>query len=126
MDEWFDWKEHFDCQAVLDSSGYSIDELKELRTSLAAQARFNDPISDWFMLVRHMRFSKKEHLKGKALLAQDYYEMVDMLGRFLFDLTGEKQLEADDLLDGRHGAWKTRVYGQEVNYNSREVKENFE
>ena len=121
MGKWFDWKEHFNCQTVLKSTGYSIDELKNLRTSLAAQARFSDPVSDWFMLVRHIHYSKKERLKGKALLAQDYYELVDMLGRFLFELTGEKQLDADDLLDGRQGRWKKHLYGQEVDYKSRDV-----
>lgn len=121
MGKWFDWKENFNCQNVLEQSEYTIDELKNLRTSLSAQARFTDPVHDWFMLVRHMRYSKKEGLKGKALLAQDYYEIVDILGRFLFDLTGEKQLDADDLLDGRHGTWKKKVYGQEVDYGSREI-----
>jgi hypothetical protein len=88
---------------------------------LAAQAGFNDSMSDWFMLVHHMRYRKKEQLRGKALLAQDYYEIVDMLGRFLLDLTGEKQFDADDLLDGRQGAWKKRMYGQEVDYKNRDV-----
>ncbi len=105
-DKWFEWTEKFDPHAVLKESGFTIEQIKEGRLHFAAKAGFIDPLRDWYVLVHHIPCSKREKLKGDALLAQDYYEITDMLGRFLTDLTSEKQLDADDLLDGRQGRWK--------------------
>ena len=43
-----------------------------------------------------------------------------MLGLFL-ELTGEPQYGPDDLLDGRHGEWKERIYGAKVDFINRDV-----
>jgi len=119
--KWFEWTQKLDPHAVLRESGFTVDQIKEWRIHFAAQAGFIDPLRSWYILVRHIPYSKREKLKGDALLAQDYYEIVDMLGRFLTDLTGEKQLDADDLMNGRQGKWKKERYGREIDYKNREV-----
>lgn len=119
--KWFEWTEKFDPHAILNESGFGIEQIKKRRLHFAAQAAFIDPLRSWYILVHHIPYSKREKLKGDALLAQDCYEITEMLGRFLTDLTGEKQLGADDLLDGRRGKWKKEWYGREVDYKSREV-----
>lgn len=120
-DKWFEWTKNFDPHGVLKESGFTVEQIKKWQLHFAAQASFIDPLRDWYVLVHHIPYSKREKLKGDALQAQDYYEITDMLGRFLTDLTGEKQLDADDLLDGRQGRWKKKWYGREVDYKSREV-----
>ena len=121
-EKWFDWRDKFDPQAVLEQSNYTIEEIKNWRRYFAAQARFIDPLKQWFIIIRHISYAKREKLKGNALLAQDYYEIVDLLGEFLFDLTGETQPDADDLFDARHGSWKKEWYGQErLDYENHEV-----
>lgn len=45
-----------------------------------------------------------------------------MLSFFIYDLTGEKMLDPDDTLDGRHGAWKTRIYGSPFDYNTTQTQ----
>jgi len=120
-DKWSEWIKNFDVHAVLKESGFNIEQIKNWRLYFAAQAGFIDPLRNWYVLVHHIPYAKREKLKGEALLAQDYYEITEMLGRFLTDLTGEKQLDADDLLDGRQGRWKKKWYGREVDYKSREV-----
>lgn len=119
--KWFEWTDKFDPHVVLKESGFSIEQIKKWRLHFAAQAGFTDPLRRWYILVHHIPYSKREKLKGDALLAQDYYEITEMLGRFLTDLTGEKQLDADDLLDARRGEWKKEWYGREVDYKNREV-----
>ena len=122
FDQWFEWKKSFNPKAVLERSELTIDEIKNWRLYFAGEARFIDPIVNWYVLVRHIKYSKRERLRGNALLAQDYYEIVDMLGRFLFDISGEQQLDADDIFDGRWGRWKKEAYGQEkLTYDNREV-----
>ena len=119
--KWFEWTQEFDPHTVLRESGFTADQIKKWRIRFAAQAGFIDPLRRWYILVHHIPYSKRENLRRDALLAQDYYEIADMLGRFLTDLTGKKQLDADDLLDGRRGRWKREWYGREVDYKSREV-----
>lgn len=121
LDNWLEWREKFDPHGVLRESGFTIEQIKEWRFRFAAQTHFIDPLSNWYILAHHISYSKREKLKGDALLAQDYYEIIDILGHFLTDLSGEKQLDADDLLDGRQGRWKKEWYGREVDYKNREV-----
>jgi len=118
---WFEWTQKFDPHAIFRESGFTVEQIKKIRLRFAGQASFIDPLRKWYILIHHIPYSKREKLKGNALLAQDYYEIADMIGNFLTDLTGEKQLDSDDLFDGRHGSWKKDWYGREVNYKSREV-----
>lgn len=117
FEKWADWrKKSFSPQKVLEDSGMSLKEVKDIRDHFAAQAYFNDPLGSWYLLVRLIPIGKKEKLKGKALLAQDYYEIVGILNLFLRDLTGEEQPDPDDINDGRRGEWKETYFGKKFDY----------
>lgn len=121
--QWVDWREkEFSSSDVLEHCGMSLEAVKNLRTYFAAQASFRDPIERWYPLVRLMPFGQKEKLKGKALLAQDYYEIVGILNLFLLDLTDEEQPDPDDLVDGRRGKWKDKYYGRKFSYKDQDIQ----
>lgn len=119
--EWRLWIKEFDPRKVLAVAGLNVDEIEDWREWLAAQARFIDPLRDWYLLVGHVSYRKRQKLQGNALLAQDYFEIVKLLGMFIEDLTGERQLEPDDLLDARRGEWKVEWYGGEVDFLNRRI-----
>lgn len=122
-ERWIDWKKNiFSPSKVLGDSGMQLKELTELRDYFAAQANFIDPVSSWYPLIRLIQFTKKEKMKGKALLAQDYYEIVGFLNFFIRDLTGKEQPEPDDIVDGRHGKWKEKYYGKKFDYKDEDIR----
>jgi len=117
------WREQvFSPSVVLKNSNLSLEEVAELRDYFAMQGQFNDPVGNWYPLVRLIPFRRKERLKGKALLAQDHYEIVYILNYFLKDLTGVDQPEPDDIVDGRHGEWKSKYYGRKFSYKDEEIR----
>lgn len=60
-------------------------------------------------------------MKG-ALLEQEYYKLARMVAFYIYDLTKEKMLDPDDYLDGVEGKWKTDIYGEPFNYQSKETR----
>jgi hypothetical protein len=89
-ERWKNWRENiFSPQTLLKDNEISLKEVVELSDYFAIQGHFIDPVGNWYPLVRLIPFYKKEKLKGKALLAQDYYEIVGILNLFLKDMTGE-------------------------------------
>lgn len=118
--EWVRGKRNrFKPQSFLKLSGLTIDEVKKWYEALAMSGYTADPLADWFVLTRIIRRSRKQKLRGKALLAQDYYEMAKMVDLFLEDLTGKKQIEPDDLMDGLRGAWKPDIFGKPFDYTTK-------
>lgn len=118
---WRSLRSKFDPKEELSKFNLTIGEIKNWRTQIAVQTSFLDPLRKWYLLVRHATYSKRQKLRGSALFAQDCYDIIEMLGLFLEELTGEPQYGPDDLLDGRHGEWKKRVYGAEVDFANRDV-----
>ena len=58
-------------------------------------------------------------LKSVAFQAQQCYQIAWMLANFIYDQTGEKMHEPDDIMDGDgHGAWKKQVYGDPFDYTT--------
>lgn len=121
FDVWQSLRSKFDPNQALKKSGLIVDEIQKWRELIAAQTSFFDPLANWYLLVRHATYHKRGKLKGEALFAQDCYEIIEMLGLFLKDLTGEHQYGPDDLLDGRCGKWKKEWYGAEVDFANRDV-----
>jgi len=122
-EKWAYWRKNsFSPQKVLEKSGILLEEVKEIRDQFAAQAYFNDPLANWYRLVRLMPFNQRAKLEGKALLTQDYYEIVGMLNSFLRDLTQEEQPDPDDITDGRRGKWKDRYYGKKFDYTDPDIQ----
>jgi len=122
-ERWIEWRKNvFSAPLVLKNSGMSLKEVRDLRDYFAVQAHFIDPMSNWYPFVRLVPFRKRERLKGKALLAQDYYELVDFLNFFLKELTNEEQPDPDDIVDGRGGKWKDNYYGRKFDYGDKDVQ----
>lgn len=100
----------------------SIEDLKGLYNYLCGRGYFIDPLENWFPLLQLMKRSAIGKLEGKALLSQDYYALAYMLSNFIYQLTGEKMLDPDDMNDGISGEWKKRIYGDPFDYNSRKTR----
>ena len=118
---WHKLRSRFNPEEALGKSGVTVKDIENWRTQIAVEARHLDPLRDWYLLVRHASYSKRQRLRGDALFAQDCYEIIEILGLFLEELTGKPQYGPDDLIDGRHGEWKKRVYGAEVDFANRDV-----
>ena len=118
---WRMLRSKFNPKEVLSKFSLTTEEIKNWRTQIAVETRFLDPLREWYLLVRYVAYGKRKKLRGNALFAQDYYEIIEMLGLFLQELTGEPQYGSDDLFDPRHGEWKKRVYGAEVDFVNRDV-----
>jgi hypothetical protein len=100
-EKWIKWKnDEFSPKDILQKANMTVEEIKSLYEHLSAQAQMVDPIDRWYVLTKLISRDKKRQLKLKALLAQDYYDMAEIVACFLEDL-GEKTIEPDDLMDGR-------------------------
>jgi len=120
INDWYQWAEAFRPDSALQGSGLTVEEVKQIRRDFAAQGKLIDPNYAWYCLIRHMTYDQRRRLTGEALLAWDYYEVAEMLGRFLEDLAGERQPHVDDLVSGVGREWKKIIYGvapEEFDYN---------
>ncbi|MFZ3384737.1 MAG: hypothetical protein WA144_12500 [Candidatus Methanoperedens sp.] len=106
---------------ILKEKEISIDYLKRIRSNFALEGLSIDPLKNWYDLVKYISHEKREKLKGKALLAQDYYIVSDMLKRLIEDLTCEEQLETSLINDAMEGRGYIRVYGKKLNYKDIDI-----
>lgn len=114
-DNW-DWDEYccnWDAKPVLADIRMNIDELKRLHELVATDAKFADPLYQWYELISFVSVEEKKRLKGKALFAQTLYSMEYMLRLFYEDLTGDKLCPPDESLGWR----KDKFYGEGVTQN---------
>jgi hypothetical protein len=124
FNEWNDWRlNEFIPQHILKNSNLSIEQIKGWYEGVATEGEWMDPLSKWFVLQRIIKESMKMRLKGPALFAQHCYKLARMLSYFVYDLTGEKLYDPDDIMDGNgHGQWKSRVYGDPFDYTSKKTQ----
>lgn len=111
IDDWDQWAETFRPDMVLQESGLTVEEVQQIRRDFALQGKRIDPNYAWYCLIRHMTCDQRLQLKKEALLAWDYYEVAEILGLFLEDLTKERQPHVDDLVSWPGGGWKKNIYG---------------
>jgi hypothetical protein len=124
-EEWATWRTgKFQPTKILEQTNFSIQKVIQLYKTFIAFAVGKDPLWKWYILIQIMRSSRRKELKGEALLAQEYYDFAYMLGNFIFDLSGTKMLEPDDLWDGRSGTWKPRIYGEPFDYKTKKTQNN--
>jgi hypothetical protein len=124
-EEWTTWRTgKFQPTKILEQTNFSIQKVIQLYKTFTAFAIGKDPLWKWYILVQIIRDSRRKELKGEALLAQEYYDLAYMLGNFIFDLSGTKMLEPDDLWDGRSGTWKPRIYGEPFDYKTKKTQNN--
>jgi len=94
--------------------GFDEEELGNARQWAYMEGRRHDPMVKWANLVRLMPHRRRSELRGPALLAQDYYDIADMLGYFLRDLTGVEQKPTPDLFDGAWPDLQQHIYGSPI------------
>ena len=101
----------------------SIDDILEFYEDIATDGQSLDPLSDWFVLQRIFKRSMLLKLKNDAIYAQKCYELSWMLANFIYDLTGERVLKPDDIIDGNgYGAWKKGIYGDPFDYTTKKTQ----
>jgi hypothetical protein len=102
----------FDAAALIERLGVSVDEIRQTYSQLALIGETRDPIKDWFLVVRAASPRAHDKFEGDARLAQLVYDAAEVLRRLLFDLTGEVEPDADEVL-GWPRDWKERMLGHE-------------
>lgn len=91
--------------------------------TLAIEGQSLDPLENWFVFQRIIKRSWLLRLKNEGFRAQQYYKLSWMLYNFIYDLSGEKMHEPDDIMDANgHGAWKKHVYGKPFNYKTKKTQ----
>ncbi|KAF5437574.1 hypothetical protein C5S35_03365 [Candidatus Methanophagaceae archaeon] len=108
-------------KAIVGSLGLEAEEINDYRGLIGIHGLSIDPLKNWYDLIKYIHYDKRQKLKGKALLAQDFYLISDMLALLLEDLTGEKPLETGSISDTMQGRGKVQVYGKELNYVDRDI-----
>lgn len=91
--DFFNWNEYrrrWDARKVFDDLGLTVEEVAGFVETIAGHAESIDPIARWLEFTRFFPPSKRDQLKGKALLAQTGYAMERMLNLFHRELTGEE------------------------------------
>lgn len=123
LKEWENWKlSKFNPESILKSSSLSTEQVIDFYDSLCREARTFDPLANWYPLQRIIRRSELFRLKNNALCAQIYYELSQMVFHFIYDLTGKRMPEPDDILDARKGIWKEKIYGKPFNYYTKQTQ----
>ena len=119
--DWVKWKKQFSANDLLHNSGLSIEQIRALRDHFVSEVNILDPLRSWYDLLRIMKISTLDMLKGEALTAQLYYGIIRMIMLFLHDLTGEKMEEPDIIYGSTNGEWKKSVYSDPFDYRSRKT-----
>ena len=121
-ERWYDLQKKIIPKEIISALGLEAEKIKEYRGLIGSYGLSIDPLKAWYDLIKYIKHDKRQKLRGKALLAQDFYLISDMLALFLEDLTGEKQLETGSLHDTMKGRGKVRYYGKELNYVDRDAR----
>ena len=115
---------NFSANNILQKIGFSIDKIKEMYIDLCWTTKQFDPLYYWFPLIQLIKKSQRNRLQGIGLLAQDYYDYIYMIGNFIFDITGQKMLDPDDITDGGiNGKWKEKIYGFNFDYTTKRTRQ---
>lgn len=123
IEKWNNWRfNKFDPFSILKITALTIDEIKEFHKGIAAEGIFMDPLSRWYVLQRIIKKSELLRLEGNALYSQYCYELAMMISYFIYELTGEKLPEPDDIVDGTNGKWKREIYGEPFDYASKKTQ----
>lgn len=121
IEKWNELQEKIIPEEIIRTLDLEAEEIKRYRESIGGQGLSIDPMERWYDLIKYIKYDERQKLKGKALLAQDFFIISDMLRLFLEDLTGNKQLETGSIFDSMQGRGKLRIYGKELNYIDRDV-----
>jgi hypothetical protein len=124
LEDWYGWVKDLDIPNEVKRLGFDNDMIHRWYKHLSLDGKTFDPLSDWYLLVRHISPAKRQKLRGKAILAQDYYDFAYVLKHLLEDLGMGELCEPDEVTDANKGFWKLQRYGGRVDYKSRSILEN--
>lgn len=77
---------HLNPAQAVSSVGSSTEELSRWFDTFMFYTKRLDPLWDWCLLVRYLPYEKRQELQFEALLAQDFYEMAELLKLLVDDL----------------------------------------
>lgn len=112
VDPVYDEIRTFDAGRLIKRLGISVDDIRKTYSQLALIGETRDPIKDWFLVVRAASPRAHDKFEGDARLAQLIYDAAEILRRLLYDLTGEIELDVDEVLGDPRG-FKQRMLGYE-------------
>lgn len=109
---------------IIEILNVKIEDIIKYREKIGCHGLTIDPLEKWYDIVRCIREDKRKELKGKALLAQDYYLVFDILSLLLKDL-GKKHVNVESWCNSINAFKKLTHYGKdkELDYCSRNVLE---
>lgn len=122
MDEWWEWKNGFAAEDLLQDCGASIAQVRNLRDRIVNDIRFLDPLLKWHDLIRIMRPHVLEQVSGNVHTARLYHTIAGMLTWFLHDLDG-KDGEPNMPFDDADAKWKKRVYSDPFDYRTHKTRQ---
>jgi len=110
------YKEVFSSETAWTRFPIPLEELRTTRWLLCHQAREMDPLEGWHDLVGYVSASKRWTLKGAALLAQEFYTIIEMISQFLRDLAEQRgQTEEEySCLGSEH--YEQQMFGRRLNF----------
>ena len=79
---------NFSAKDMLKDTKFSIKDVRHIRDRIISDAKFLDPLRDWYDLTRIMQRPHVDKIKGTAYTAQLYYVIAHMLTIFINDLEG--------------------------------------
>ncbi len=117
---WLEWRNSFSVSDLLEDIGVPIEQVRRTLNRFDAQVRFLDPLMEWYDLIRIMRPSVVEKIKGDAYTAQLYYTAARMLALFLHELDGKTGVPN---MPFDNAEWKERVYSKPFDYKTHKTKQ---
>lgn len=99
---YFMWRDGQDGAALLAACGLTIEQVVSWRDTIAQAAHTCDPLDSIRAMLRHMRYEKREQLKGTALRATDLYSAAETLRRYLEAYHAVALLERSIILVEEH------------------------
>ena len=115
--KWKKWVRKYPAKNILRKSMWNIISLKAEYERMVFDTNQLDPINSWNPFPEIIKRGKKIKLKGKALLAQDFFEALQTLSLFIKDLTGNSMPSPYDSGQWNTG-WKEMVYGEPYDVKS--------
>ena len=112
--EWESYRKEWNPKEILLLLNISKDDISNACRDIHLEAHHIDPLENWRALVKHIAINEKEKLKDKALLANVFYSMEEMLKLFYKDVTGNSI--SYNFLTNED--WGKRSYGEDTIENT--------
>ncbi len=115
--------DNFSAKNMLKDTKFLADDVHRIRDRFIADAKTLDPLSDWYDLVRIMKWSHVAKLTGTACTAQLYYTIAQILTMFINDLEGISTDTPYVPFGNDYTEWRKRVYKvSTLDYNEQKTR----